>query len=698
MKIFSQTSSKHNVREKVLIPLSLTFIVLIVSFVWACYGILRADERLLLQLQFSGTQNLLKGLLTEENAILTSTAEFIASNEQLQKAILLQDADGLRTFSTPLLGRLSSQLDITHFYYYDQKGKLLLRVYFPEDISQPKELRKTLRHAMASGQVVAGLEIGRHGTFAQRLVFPWYKDGILIGYIELGVGLEKILEKLKQITQVELAITIDKKNVDPNNWESYTSRQQGYLPWDFLADKLISDSTIKIPKEFASKALNAPKYGPLEDELHIDQKTYRGALLVVTDLEAHRVADLLILIDTTGHKSTFYGLLFWAIGFSLLLSSALFGFAFRILGRVGQQLTHSEECLQQERVSLVAANHKLLSEIEAREQTEQQLIELNQTLEQRVADRTNELKEQNVLLEQNRTALGNAYRELKEKQAAILHQDKMSCIGQLAAGIAHDINNPVGFVSHNMVLFERYFQQFERFFCLQQELIKSLASDEIKAGWKKSCCDFKVEEIFEEIPVMLEECRDGTTRITQIVQGLRTFIRNETPKYQLTDLHLCLKSTLSMLRYELKGKVQVVFDFGDIPKLNCYPQQMNQLFMNLFLNACQAIDGTGEIRVRTRERDKQIIIVISDTGYGISQEALGKIYEPFFSTKPIGLGTGLGLSIVYEIVMRHHGTISVESEVGHGTSFTLTFPFTSGEDSHNVLAEAASTGRGESHG
>ncbi len=544
---------------------------------------------------------------------------------------------------------------------------------------------------------MAGLEIGRHGTFAQRLVFPWYRHDVLIGYIELGTDLKKILEKLKQMTHVELAIAIDKEHVHSQNWSDYTAKRHSALPWDFLTDKLLSDSTIKIPQNFAQQVFRTSAYGPLDEELSIDQQTFRGALLPVTDSQDLRVADLLMLVDITGQKAAFHGFLFWVLSFCLILSSALFGFAFRILGRVGEQLSLSEDRLCQESASLAAVNRQLLTEIEAREMTEQQLVNFNQSLEDRVSQRTHELEQQNLLLEENRTALNHAYRELKEKQAALLHQDKMSCIGQLATGIAHDINNPVGFISHNLTLFDRYFQRLEQFFSLQQELIKSLASREIKTGWKKAWSDFKVDEIFEEIPVMLEECQDGTTRITQIVQGLRTFTHNETPKYQLTDLHHCLDSTLSILRYEFKNKIKVVQDYGDIPQRYCYLQQMNQLFMNLLLNACQSITESGEIHIRTWTENQMICIVVSDTGCGIPQGKLEKIYEPFFTTKPIGIGTGLGLSIVYEIVIRHQGSISVKSEVGHGTSFNITLPFDSRMVPRDTPVVAAGAIQGDSH-
>lgn len=672
--------ARYNVRNEVLIPLSLTFAVLIFAFVWACYGIRRTDERLLLNQHFWSAQSVLEGLLKENAALLASTAEFLASKPHLQQAIIRNDVKQLTEHSRPLLDRLSKQLDITHFYYYDPLGKLVLRVYFPKDVSQPGTRRKNLQQAMASGRPVTGLEIGRHGSFAQRLVFPWYVDGQLVGYIELGTDLIKILDKVKTISQVEMIVAIDKDHVSHLSWEDFSSKRKTTFPWNFLADKLISDTTIELPQKTAAKVFNSSEYGSLDNELHIGERRFRGLMLPRSDSQEHHVGDLLMLVDITDHKSVFYNFLTWVIGFSLLLSGTLFIFAYRVLGRVGSQLAISEDRLLQESARLSEVNDKLLQEIDVRTQTESELKQLNQTLEERVRERTAELEQKNSLLEQNRLALESTYRELKEKQAAILHQDKMACIGQLAAGVAHDINNPVGFISHNLTLFERYFQRLTQFITLQQELIKSIAVPEMEVGWQKAWRDFRVAEVFEEIPVMLGECQDGTTRITQIVQGLRTFIRSETPDKELTDLHECIDSTLMLLRHELRDKIRVVKEYQPIPRRCFHTQQMNQLFMNLLLNACQAIEENGEIRIRTWSEDRQILIAISDTGCGISAEIRDKIYDPFFTTKPIGMGTGLGLSIVYEAVMNHHGALAVESAVAQGTTFTISFPVDCAEE------------------
>lgn len=675
--------AKSNIRTKVLVPLSLTLLVLIAAFVWSSYGIRRTNERLMLQQHFWSAQKVLGGLLNVQIGEMASTIEFIAAQKQMQHAVIHRDREALYLYSKPLLERLSRRLNITHFYYYDLRGNLLIRVYRPEDHNHPRVRRKTLLTAIDSGRPASGLELGRSGTLVQRLVYPWYRGNALIGYIEMGKDYKYTLEKLKEITRVDLVVAIDKTNINRDRWEAYNKKRAITADWNFIANQVVNNTTINLPREVAQSIFSSREYGILDNSkmITIGEKHFRGTLLPATDVSERRIGNLAMLVDVTSQVNAFNVFLYWVVGFSLCLSAAMFTFAFRFLGRTGKQLDKSEDLLRLESANLGKANSQLMTEITVRSQAQDELRNLNHTLGLRVFERTSELEKKNSLLEEQRIALGNALHELKEKQAAILHQDKMACIGQLAAGIAHDINNPVGFISHNLTLFERYLMRLEQFLALQGKLVKSLATNEMQLGWHKAWSDFKVKEVFEEIPVMLGECQDGTTRITQIVQGLRTFMRSETPHQELTDLQKCLDSSLMLLRHEYRNKIRVVKDYQPIPQRHCYPQQMNQLFMNLLINACQAIAGTGEILIRTWSEDQQIFIVISDTGCGIPQEILEKIYEPFFTTKPIGVGTGLGLSIVYDVVTRHHGTLAVESVVGSGTTFTLCFPC----DSRKVL-------------
>ena len=671
-------TTKYRIRYKVLIPLTLSFAVLIAAFIWASYGIRRTDEQHILQQHFWSAQSVLNGLIREQTKLLASTAKYIASQPELQAAIAADDIDQLTRISVPLLERLTREIGMTHFYYHDAQGDLLLRVYLPADRSQPKVRRKNLQRAMLTDDPSAGLEIGSHGTFAQRLVVPWYKDAQLLGYIELGIDLRHIFEKLKNITQVDVTVAIDKSAVPRAKWQAYREKNPATLRWDFLADKLISDTTLRLSQSLAEKIFTTTEYGTLDDKLVNDingRHVYRGLLMPISDKDDMRLGEMAMLVDVTDQQTVFYGFLWRIIGFSLLISGLLFVFAYRILGRVSRQLISNEEQLEQKSATLADNNQRLSNEIQEREQAQQQLLELNQHLEQRVHERTLELATKNRELETSRQSLETAYRELKEQQATILHQDKMACIGQLAAGIAHDINNPIGFVSHNLGIFERYLERFNQFFSLQRELLKNRGDADMIAACSKGWQDFHIDKMLTEMPTMLAECRDGTTRISQTVQSLRTFSRTEVPRHELTDLHQCLDSTLAIIRHELRAKISVERLYGELPKRYCYPGQINQVFLNLLINASQAIAEQGTITIKTWTENQQIYIAIADTGAGIPAEVLEHIFEPFFTTKEVGVGTGLGLSIVYDIIARHQGVIDVTSTVGVGTTFTIRLPF-----------------------
>jgi two-component system NtrC family sensor kinase len=180
----------------------------------------------------------------------------------------------------------------------------------------------------------------------------------------------------------------------------------------------------------------------------------------------------------------------------------------------------------------------------------------------------------------------------------------------------------------------------------------------------------------EDIKGLITESLDGSERVRKIVQGLKSFARVDEAEYKYADINECIESTINIVWNELKYKATLKKDYGNLPLTKCYPQQINQVFMNLLINAGHAIESQGEITIKTWAEDGSIWVAISDTGHGIPKEDLNKIFEPFFTTKEVGKGTGLGLSITYEIVQKHDGEITVESEVGKGTTFTVRLPIT----------------------
>jgi signal transduction histidine kinase len=274
--------------------------------------------------------------------------------------------------------------------------------------------------------------------------------------------------------------------------------------------------------------------------------------------------------------------------------------------------------------------------------------------------------------------LEGAYRELSYSQAKVVQQEKMATIGQLAAGVAHEINNPTGFISSNLGTLGKYTNKLTEFINAQSDALKFMKSEESLESLKVLRKKLKVDYVLEDLEELIKESLDGADRIKEIVQNLKTFARVDEKAYREADINECIESTLNIVWNELKYKATVEKEYGEIPPTKCYPQQLNQVFMNLLVNAGHAIEKQGVIKIKTWNGGEFINISISNTGQGIPEDKIKKIFEPFFTTKEAGKGTGLGLSISHEIVQKHNGNLSVESEIGKGTTFNIKIPVVEG--------------------
>jgi len=266
---------------------------------------------------------------------------------------------------------------------------------------------------------------------------------------------------------------------------------------------------------------------------------------------------------------------------------------------------------------------------------------------------------------------------LEEVQRQLLQADRLSTIGQLAAGVAHEINNPIGYVQSNLVTLTDYVTSLFRLLGVQDAALRQLRSAEPErlAQIEQVRHEIDFDFLAKDVPTLLAESQEGISRVRKIIQDLREFSRaGHTETWTLADLHAGLDSTINIVWNELKYKVELIKHYGDIPAIECLPYQLNQVFMNILVNAGHAIEQRGQITIQTHVRGKFVYIEISDTGKGIAPEHLSRVFEPFFTTKPVGKGTGLGLSISYGIVRKHSGEIDVRSEVGVGTMFIVKLP------------------------
>jgi two-component system NtrC family sensor kinase len=288
-------------------------------------------------------------------------------------------------------------------------------------------------------------------------------------------------------------------------------------------------------------------------------------------------------------------------------------------------------------------------------------------------------------LHEKNDKLETALKELEQTQDQILQSEKMASIGQLAAGVAHEINNPTGFVSSNIKTLADYMDDLlalaGKSDALAEMVEKGAPADALRTALDERR-DLKEEIDFdflrEDVTSLLEDCRDGLERIRKIVGDLKDFAHPGEDAMSATDINKGLASTLNVVANEIKYKADVETDFGDLPLVEAIPQQLNQVFMNILVNAAQAIENRGTIHIATRATQDGVVITFSDDGCGIPEENLSRIFDPFFTTKEVGKGTGLGMNITYNIITKHNGEIRVESEVGKGTTFTIQLPLSQG--------------------
>ncbi len=312
---------------------------------------------------------------------------------------------------------------------------------------------------------------------------------------------------------------------------------------------------------------------------------------------------------------------------------------------------------QQETQEISVKFKEMAKKVQLREQS---IEEYSHDLESMVGERTAELQK--------------TLDDLKQTQSQLLQSEKMASIGQLAAGVAHEINNPMGFISSNINTMKTYVSRFQKIIERQESWLEVHKDQEALGDTLALKKKLKLDFVLSDINALIDESQDGADRVRKIVEDLKGFSRANEKKQELADLNECLDVTLNIARNELKYKAEIVKEYGDLPQTNCFAQQLNQAFMTILVNAAQAIPAQGLVTIRTKHENGFIYISISDTGKGIPEGNLSRLFEPFFTTKDIGQGTGLGLSITYDIINKHDGDIEVTSEVGKGTTVTISLP------------------------
>ncbi len=339
-------------------------------------------------------------------------------------------------------------------------------------------------------------------------------------------------------------------------------------------------------------------------------------------------------------------------------------------------------------LGLVYIGHLLFRALAAERKRRQWLEQANRYLEAKITERTQELSVAHQELSQRHRQLESAYQELTRAQQQLVHSEKMASLGLLVASVAHELNNPISFVHGNLEFIGEYTDRLATVIDAYSGAGRDDPPSRRAGDRQKEKA--RVGNTLKILRELIASCREGTERVKKIVLDLRTFSHANDTGPVLADLHEGIESTLNLLVKEYRDRITVHRDYAKLPAVECYSGQINQVFMNLLLNATQAIPEKGEVWIRTALEEERVTITIRDNGSGIPEPELHRIFDPFFTTKPVGAGTGLGLSITYGVIEKHGGAIRVKSQVNVGTEFIIELPLRLNRKEYETPRVAAS--------
>ena len=407
-----------------------------------------------------------------------------------------------------------------------------------------------------------------------------------------------------------------------------------------LPDFIYSTRIISRPVDFLSAIIFCIAFLLIAKRFYFHKDIFSGTLLIC------------IILNIYGQFYLSFSKQLFDTCFEVSQWANILGYCFPVLGITFESLEK---------------NKKIENEIVIRKRAEENVRRINEKLELLVEKRTEKLEKSLI--------------SLKETQCQLIQSEKLNSLGLLSAGIAHEINNPISFIMSNIVTISEYTYILKtiliKYKALETELLtqhltkesRILLEDIEKIKFKED-----IDYIEKDIEYLITETQSGTVRIKNIINNLRKFAHLDTAVKHKVNINKELETALKIVDNELRYKCNIYKRFANIPYVTCNPGELNQVFINLLVNAGQSIANRGDITLKTKVQDENIIIEISDTGSGIPRENLDKIFDPFFTTKEVGKGTGLGLSVSHGIIKKHNGAIKASSKLGQGTTFTITLP------------------------
>jgi signal transduction histidine kinase len=572
---------------------------------------------------------------------------------------------------------------------------LSVAIVLPAVLNFQNQKEETLKHLQEQLQTAANalaLEVNP-SDFAKLSGIP--SDTLLPEY-------KTIHDKIARFTKANRYLGFDDDNVYAFKWIARDTMRFAVM---FYSQYVGTPYQIRPEMEYAFRNRSSSYTGIYEDENGVWVSAYAPILDssgVVLGLIEVDFKNNFYLVQLSEKQRSVLTASMIAVAFGAVLSFLLAFLITKPIQRItdavlafskGDKSQRVQELSNDEIGDLAAAFNAMAKEISERDRVTEEIRK--QRLEETVAalnESNKELGEKQIELERTIQALNDKNEQIKSQQLQLVQAEKMSSLGQMVAGIAHEVNTPLGFVKNSLTLLSRNQQEIESLLEKQHQLAEALVEGDAEHVEKHIAEAFEAAKELDENEVlldtrkMLDHSKIGIERIEELVLNLKNFSRLDESAFKLSDINEGLDSTLVIAHNELKHKAEIIKAYAPDLKAECYPSQLNQVFLNLLMNAAQAIPEKGTITITTRYEAepnieakekadrKYATIKIADSGKGISPEHLNKIFDPFFTTKPVGQGTGLGLSISYQIIERHKGTISVRSELGKGTEFIVRIP------------------------
>jgi len=540
--------------------------------------------------------------------------------------------------------RLSTMRVITALEIVDAAGEVVFSA--PHTISGQGR-GAVLGRALQEGTIVSGIDTDQEGNLVAVVAFPLYaRPGQPIGAAMFAKDLASAVTELSQRMGAS-AFIIDRRGAIAH----------------------ASDPAL------AARIAHKIQTSALVYELHatVGDRIYNVISHAIEDHLGRQVADIVSATDHTAEYREIVVAKLWSNIVTLLAVLLSLGGVYLYVVRESTRINEG----QRQRITELSRLN------DEKERVNRQLEDTHERLSSEVVER----RQAEAALRAEKEEQKALIIKLQEAHDQLLQSEKMASIGQLAAGVAHEINNPVGYISSNLGTLQGYVQDTFKLIDAYEALEPKLAAageavQEIQAVKEGLDLDYLRQDMVE----LLQESQEGVQRVRQIVKDLKEFSHVDDGEWQWADIREGLDSTLNIVYNELKYKAEVVKEYGDIPQIECLMSQLNQVFMNLLVNAAHAIEERGVVTLRTGTEADWVWVEIADTGKGIAPEQMNRIFEPFFTTKPVGKGTGLGLSLSYGIVQKHGGRIDVDSEMGKGTAFRVWLPIRQSEQHAQATA------------